>query len=230
MESSKKRRLDPDSIFVYKQSTTSQCIRESIETAFLDGIGMFIRNQKPWHASQLAGKMEHVSLPNVFNSKHDEMESVFVDLPVQTKAYDDSRLRAAKQDESKCSSGDKCECMLMARDHPFVDDGRGFVGVVYGAKYTKCLLCIRVDTQTRFYEELMANRKLKHTIQPFENVCSRVGEYNPAMCLHPTGSNNIVAPFMKHQRQNYDYHPDDSIILQKPAVNFTEAHTPPDNG
>ena len=73
-----------------------------------------------------------------------------------------------------------------------------------------------------FYKELLSNRILKHTIQPFENVCNKVGEYNPAMCLHPTGSNNIVAPFVKHQRQNYEYTPD-GTILQKSIVNFTEA-------
>lgn len=198
---SKRRKLsDP---LVLEQRSFDQCIRESIEASFLDGVQMFIRNNGDWKSTTLTNPV--FNRRHIFNRHTDPMEQSFTDLKIMPKAYDDSRLRRPEEGEESCVCGDRCECKVMAEEDPNIDSSLGFVAVVYSPDYDLCLCCLRKQALKKFYSLLLKNRTLIDTIQPFESVVDQPGEYTSCCCLHPTGSNNISGPFVIHQRSCYHY-------------------------
>ena len=216
--------LDLESIST-KPDVVDESIRKSIENSFKETLGMMQRNKHSFNKIMLQ-EADDMELENPFAHTEDVMETQFSDIQSYTKAYDDSRLRPAAAGEKQCAMGDLCECILMAVDGG--NGGCGFTGVVFGPRYQKCLLCIRIDTMTEFYKRLISGEHSDENILPFTNLVESVGEYNKEMCIHPNGRNNISGPFLIHQRQNYRYK--DGIIQQLPNVNFCLVQNSDENG
>ena len=208
-----------------KSDVVDESIRNSIENSFKDTMAMMQRNKASFSKIMLqeAGDMQ---LQNPFVRTEDVMETTFRDVRSYSKVYDDSMLRPAAGGEKQCVLGDLCECNLMALDAGTPD--LGFTGAVYGERYQKCLLCIRVDTMMEFYKRLISADHSSKNILPFMNIVDTIGEYNKEMCIHPNGRNNISGPFLIHQRHQYRYH--GGIIEQLPNVNFCTVLNLDDNG
>lgn len=202
-----------------------ESIRNSIENSFKDTMVMMQRNKGTFYKIMLqeAGDMQ---LQNPFSMEEDVMETTFRDVKSYSKVYDDGMLRPAADGEKQCVLGESCECNLMAIDAGTPD--RGFTGVVYGAPYQKCLLCIRVETMMEFYKRLIGANHSSENILPFTNIVDTIGEYSKEMCIHPNGRNNISGPFLIHQRHQYRY--SKGIIEQLPNVNFCTVQNLDDNG
>lgn len=208
-----------------KTEVVDESIRKSIEDSFNDTMAMMQRNKHSFSKIMLQ-EADDMELQNPFADTEDIMETEYSEVKSYSKAYDDSRLRPAAAGETQCASGDQCECNLMALDSGKPESG--FTGVVYGARYQKCLLCIRVDTMMEFYKRLINGSHATENILPFTNLVDRVGEYNKEMCIHPNGRNNISGPFLIHQRHHCRYN--NGIIEQLPNVNFCTVQNSDDSG
>ena len=209
----------------HKNDVIDESIRRSIEDSFKETMVMMQRNKHSFSKIMLQ-EADDMELQNPFARTEDKMETEYPDVNSYSKVYDDSRLRPAAPGETQCVSGNRCECNLMAIDSGIPECG--FTGVVYGARYQKCLLCIRVDTMMEFYKRLISGSHANENILPFTNLVDRLGEYNKEMCIHPNGRNNISGPFLIHQRHNYRY--SNGIIEQLPNVNFCIVRNSGDSG
>jgi hypothetical protein len=208
-----------------KTDVVDESIRKSIENSFKETMVMMQRNKRSFSKIMLQ-EADDMELQNPFARTEDVMETRFTDVQSYSKVYDDSRLRPAAAGETQCVMGDLCECKLMAVDGGH--EGGGFTGVVFGPRYQKCLLCIRIDTMMEFYKRLISGNASSENILPFTNLVDSIGEYNKEMCIHPNGRNNISGPFVIHQRHHYRY--GSGIIEQLPNVNFCTAPNSDDNG
>ena len=129
------------------------------------------------------------------------------DIPLITKAYEESFMREPGNGERPCAMGAKCECM-------FIDPNAPFVGVEFdfslddkGPKM--CVLCSRKTTQKLFYDACFTGRRTHGVIQRYGNLCNQPGEYaRECMLICPPNSqwNCLPLPIMSHQRNRYTVH------------------------
>jgi hypothetical protein len=142
----------------------------------------------------------------------DMLESLFgtvsgqtPDLPIITKAYEESFMREAGHGERQCAMGVKCECMLIDANAPFV-----CVGFDLPGESTKqpnlCVLCSRKTTQKLFYDACYSGTRTQGLIQRYGNLCNQPGEYaRDCMLICPVSAqwHCLPLPIMSHQRNRY---------------------------
>ena len=128
------------------------------------------------------------------------------DIPLITKAYEESFMREACPGERQCSMGQRCECM-------FIDPNAPFVGVEFELPNEQandpnqinqanpnqhkepntnnkpnpsnnrqsppklCVLCSRKTTQKLFYDACYSGARIQGLIQRYGNLCNQPGEY-----------------------------------------------------
>jgi hypothetical protein len=166
------------------------------------------------------------------------------DVPLVTKAYEESYMREAGPGEPACSMGDLCECR-------FIDKNAPFVGVQFQlpnaapiqdadpANRTKqppklCVLCYRKTTQKLFYDMCFLGKRVNGLIQPYGNLCNQPGEYARCcmlICPEQSGSQwqCMPRPIMSHQRNRYRVHVVAGMKhLQQLRVSHEDFATPPD--
>lgn len=187
-------------------SVTDEMI-DRIQTTFSQHIKELVKNAQP------PSKRRHLvcTAPLTLEAEHAE-------IPLFSKAYEDSMLRPPKDNESPCSHGSRCECTLMADIDPSIDSSLGFIGVA--AHKGLCILCLRCRTTQLFYEYLITNTIPTNVIQTHRNDIETVGEYHKN-CVHlPDQFRGIISPVVMHQRCNYSYR--DGMIIQR-NVDFHQA-------
>jgi hypothetical protein len=162
---------------------------------------------------------EELQLDHVLSSVpyRDMLESLFgtvsgppPNLPIITKAYEESYMREAGPGERPCAMGPKCECM-------FIDHNAPFVGVQFDlpnelnsneADQTPklCVLCCRKTTQKLFYDACYSGKRVQGLIQRYGNLCNQPGEYSrECMLICPPSApwHCLPLPIMSHQRNRY---------------------------
>ena len=162
---------------------------------------------------------EELQLDHVLSSVpyRDMLESLFgtvsgppPNLPIITKAYEESYMREAGPGERQCAMGAKCECM-------FIDHNAPFVGVQFDlpnelnsneADQTPklCVLCCRKTTQKLFYDACYSGKRVQGLIQRYGNLCNQPGEYSrECMLICPPSApwHCLPLPIMSHQRNRY---------------------------
>jgi hypothetical protein len=163
---------------------------------------------------------EELQLDHVLSSVpyRDMLESLFgtvsgqtPNIPIITKAYEESFMREACPGERQCAMGSKCECM-------FIDPNAPFIGVEFdlpsdqadpkkNEKTPKlCVLCSRKTTQKLFYDACYSGTRIQGLIQRYGNLCNQPGEYaRECMLICPPSSqwNCLPLPIMSHQRNRY---------------------------
>ena len=135
-------------------------------------------------------------------------------LQCYTKDFEESLMRPPRANEEPCYNNGNCECMLIAQDHPF--NNQGFIGVRCPDS-TLCLLCVRKEVTQSFFHALSTGSVASEVFQHHFNLV-RAGEYNSESCLWPSDSNGLSDPVVFHSRSNYFYQ--NGHIKQYNNVNF----------
>lgn len=201
-------------------------------------------------------QLDHVLSSTPYQSM---LESLFgglttaaLDVPLVTKAYEESYMREAGPGEPSCAMGELCECMFIDKNMPFVgvqfklpvgsqdttkgseirtDDCKGIKSpcdVTPGM----CVLCCRKTTQRLFYDICYSGNRVQGLIQQYGNLCNQPGEYaRCCMLVCPPNSpwQCMPRPIMSHQRNRYRVHVVAGLKhLQQLRVSFEDFVTPSD--
>lgn len=167
-------------------------------------------------------------LENLFGN----LDQSVPDVPILTKAYEESFMRQPMQGEQACAMGDLCECMTIDRTAPFVGVELRLPGD--GSQPQMCVLCSRATTQKCFYDMCYLNRPTKGLIQRYGVIFGQPGEYAAECTLvapAALGLSSMPVPSMSHQRNRYSVvsHAG-SKILQQHRVAFEDFQGPSSTG
>ena len=159
---------------------------------------------------------EELQLDHVLSSVpyRDMLQSLFgtvsgapPNLPIITKAYEESFMREAGPGERPCAMGAKCECMFIDHEAPFVGVQFDLPNEVNEKNDPKlCVLCCRKTTQKLFYDACYCGKRVKAVIQRYGNLCNQPGEYaRDCMLICPPSApwHCLPLPIMSHQRNRY---------------------------
>lgn len=182
---------------------------------------------------------EELQLDHVLSSVpyKDMLESLFgtvsgqiSNLPIITKAYEESFMRETFSGERQCAMGSKCECMFIDQNAPFIGvefelpneetkidaitqlDTKQIQDSVRNSKQGSknesklCVLCSRKTTQKLFYDACYSGARTQGLIQRYGNLCNQPGEYaRNCMLICPPNAQWHCLPFpiMSHQRNRY---------------------------
>lgn len=141
-------------------------------------------------------------LENLFqaNTEHERAQ----DVPILSKAYEESFMRQAMPGERSCAMGELCECMQIDKTCPFT-------GVELRLPNDPdepqlCVLCSRSATQKCFYDMCFLGKPLPGMIQRYGSIYGQPGEY-AAECMliapRSIGPACMPVPSMSHQRNRY---------------------------
>ena len=144
------------------------------------------------------------SLPFAEQLQHMDTSLAQHDIPVVSRAYEESYLRGRNHDgEPQCAMGNDCECMM-------IDSKTRFVGVQFEIPSTTsqlsnnlCLLCLRKITLLLFYETIQKGINVRVPIQKYGNIPGQKNEYHPSavlMCPNNGPIESMPLPIVAHQR------------------------------
>ncbi len=129
------------------------------------------------------------------------------DVPLVTKTYEESFMRESCGGERACAMGDRCECMFIDKNAPFVGTEFLLRGETNTEKEPKmCVLCCRRTTQKLFFDVCYSGKRVQGLIQHYGNLCNQPGEYaRECMLICPPGAqwHGMPLPIMSHQRNRY---------------------------
>ena len=131
------------------------------------------------------------------------------DVPVVTRAYEESFLREPTGSERPCVAGELCECMFIDPCTPFVAVEFLLPGEAPPPTPHFCVPCGRKVTQKLFYDTLFTAGPATAPpclIQRYGNLCSVPGEYaRECMLVSPPHAplHCMPLPIMSHQRNKY---------------------------
>ena len=171
--------------------------------------------------------LSHIDYRNV-------LESLFggsklgTDIPIITRAYEESFLREPMTGERKCIMGTSCEAMVIDKSKPFIA-----VEFQLPGKMTEtpqmCVLCSRKHTQKLFYDYLYRATPSSCTgvIQRYGVICDAPGEYNKDVCIimPPHGPVHCMPyPSVSYQRNHFTVqtHCMSHFITQSEGLHFFE--------
>jgi hypothetical protein len=153
-----------------------------------------------------------------------------IDVPVISRAYEESFMREPMSGERKCVMGTSCEAMVIDKSKPFIA-----VEFQLPGKSTEvpqmCVLCSRKHTQRLFYDFLYRATPATCTgvIQRYGVLCNIPGEYRKDMCLimPPHGPVHCMPyPSVTYQRSHFTVqtHCMSHFLTQTDTLHF---QTPP---
>lgn len=126
------------------------------------------------------------------------------DVPILSRAYEESFMRQPLPGERACALGDMCECMHIDKACPFVGVELRLPGDPEEAQM--CVLCSRSTTQKCFYDMCYLARPIPGLIQRYGGIYGQPGEYAAECMLIPPralGPASMPVPCMSHQRNRY---------------------------
>lgn len=185
---------------------------------------------------QLDHVLSSVPYQSMLESLFGGLSEAAPDVPLVTRAYEESYMREAGPGEPSCSMGDLCECRFVDKNAPFV--GVQFelpIGCEPGKgreRLQMCVLCCRRTTQKLFYDMCFSGERIQGLIQQYGNLCNQPGEY-ARCCMLICPSNGqwqcMPRPIMSHQRNRYKVHVVAGLKhLQQLRVAYEDFCTPSD--
>lgn len=164
--------------------------------------------QQPQSSIQLDHILSRVPyramLENLFQPPSPTGDDVAEDVPILTRAYEETFMRQPLPGERPCAMRELCECMHIDKADPFV-------GVELRLpndpeEPQMCVLCSRFITQKCFYDICFLGRPTTGIIQRYGCMYGQPGEYAAECMLIPSralGITNMPVPSMSHQRNRY---------------------------
>ena len=126
------------------------------------------------------------------------------EVPILSRAYEESFMRQAQPGEQQCIMGEQCECMHIDRNAPFVGVEIRFHGDPETPQM--CVLCSRATTQRCFYDLCFLGKPIKGVIQRYGGIFGQPGEYAQEVMIIPPrtmGLASMPVPSVSHQRNRY---------------------------
>lgn len=154
------------------------------------------------------------------------------EVPILTKAYEESFMRQPLPGERQCVMGELCECTT-------IDRAASFIGVELrlpndSDQAQMCVLCSRATAQKCFYDMCYLNRPTKGLIQRYGVIFGQPGEYaSECVLVAPPalGLTSMPVPSMSHQRNRYTVVSHGGTkVLQQHRVSFEDFHSPSSTG
>jgi hypothetical protein len=130
-------------------------------------------------------------------------------IPLISRKYEEKFMRACVDAEEKpCSMHEKCECMFIDPEQPFVCVKFQIPNVSGTDMHTNtlCILCLRKQTLLLFYRTMHAGYDPGVLIQKHGNICNEPGEYARSAMIfaNPNGPVQCMPlPIVAHQRNRY---------------------------
>lgn len=143
-------------------------------------------------------------LENLFGNVSTDGEDAMPDVPILSRAYEESFMRQAHPGEQSCVMGELCECMFIDKNAPFVGVELRLKGDPEGPQM--CVLCSRATTQKCFYDICFLGRPVKGVIQRYGGIFGQAGEYAQEVMIIPPramGLASMPVPSVSHQRNRY---------------------------
>ena len=154
------------------------------------------------------------------------------DIPILSRAYEESFMRQPVPGERPCVMGSLCECMHIDKSSPFVGMELRLPNDPEEAQM--CVLCSRCATQKCFYDMCYLGRPVAGVIQRYGSLYGQPGEYAAECMLIPPRALGLVSmpvPAMSHQRNRY------SVVslggfkhLKQQRVGHEDFHRPSSTG
>ena len=126
------------------------------------------------------------------------------DIPILSRAYEESFMRQPLTGERACAMGELCECMHIDKATPFVGVELRLQNDPEEAQM--CVLCSRSTTQKCFYDMCFLGKPITGIIQRYGSIHGQPGEYATECMLIPPralGLSSMPIPCMSHQRNRY---------------------------
>lgn len=140
-------------------------------------------------------------LENLF--QHSEVQEAR-DIPVLSRAFEESFMRQPLAGERPCAMGELCECMQIDKANPFVGVELRLQNDPEEAQM--CVLCSRCTTQKCFYDMCFLGQPIAGIIQRYGSIHGHAGEYATECMLVPPralGLSSMPFPSVSHQRNRY---------------------------
>ena len=140
-------------------------------------------------------------LENLFSN----LDAEVPDVPILSKAYEETFMRQPGPGERPCAMGDQCECMCIDRAAAFVGVELRLPGDPEDTPQM-CVLCSRATTQKCFYDMCYLGRPVKGVIQRYGSIFGQPGEYAAEcmlVCPRALGLASMPVPSVSHQRNRY---------------------------
>jgi hypothetical protein len=167
-------------------------------------------------------------LENLFSN----VDAGVPDVPILSKAYEETFMRQAMPGERSCAMGEQCECMLIDRTAPFVGVELRLPNDPDQAQM--CVLCSRATTQKCFYDMCYLSKPIKGIIQRYGGIFGQPGEYAlecMLVCPRALGLSSMPVPSMSHQRNRYSVVSHGGIKhLKQQRVSFEDFQGPSSTG
>ena len=196
------------------EAHAAQCAKALPPVAFQSGLQQTILRRL--NAPDQAGgapevRLDHIlsrvpyksMLENLFQSADDGVQPE-QDVPILSRAYEESFMRQPMPGERSCAMGELCECMFIDKACPFVAVELRLPNDPDTAQM--CVLCSRTVTQKCFYDMCYLGRPIAGIIQRYGSMYGQAGEYAAECMLIPPralGLANMPVPSVSHQRNRY---------------------------
>jgi hypothetical protein len=150
------------------------------------------------------------------------------DVPILSRAYEESFMRQPLPGERACAMGDLCECMQIDKSCPFVGVELRLPNDPDEAQL--CVLCSRSATQKCFYDMCFLGKPVAGVIQRYGSIYGQPGEY-AAECMliapRSIGPASMPVPSVSHQRNRYSVVTHGGVKhLQQHRVAHEDFHPP----
>lgn len=139
-------------------------------------------------------------LENMFSN----IDASVPDVPILTKAYEETYMRQPMPGERSCAMGEQCECTQIDPTAPFIGVELRLPNDPEDAQM--CVLCSRATTQKCFYDMCYLARPIKGVIQRYGGIFGQPGEYAfecMLICPRALGLASMPVPSVSHQRNRY---------------------------
>ena len=171
-------------------------------------------------------------LENLFQHTVEEVDDPVKDVPILSKAYEESFMRQPYPGERQCVMGDLCECMQIDKTSPFI--GVELRLQTDPEEPQMCVPCSRLATQKLFYDMCFLGKPIAGIIQRYGAIYGQPGEYAGDVMLIPPralGLSCMPVPSMSHQRNRYTVVAHGGVKhLKQHRVGFEDFRTPSSKG
>lgn len=167
-------------------------------------------------------------LENLFQNSAPGGETPAQDVPILSRAFEESFMRQPMSGERACAMGELCECMQIDKSCPFVGVELRLPNDPDEAQL--CVLCSRSVTQKCFYDMCFLGKPVSGMIQRYGSMYGQPGEY-AAECMliapRSIGPACMPVPSVSHQRNRYSVVSHGGVKhLQQHRVAHEDFHPP----
>jgi hypothetical protein len=166
------------------------------------------------------GLLSKIPYKKILEELFHEVAGKGENIPIVTKAYEESFLREPVKNERACIMNSQCEGNFIDPKTPFVLTEFLLPQQDTGQDCHMCVLCSRKATKQLYFDMMYEGHTYNGVIQRYGNICDQKGEYAKEVMLFtpPKGPVHCMPfPIVNHKRSNLEVHISQGVkhIVQK---------------